>query len=221
MILVKVIKILKKTQPQGFTLIDLLASTVILMIMLSFVIANFRTAQNSGNLDIVLRRVIESIGKVRNLSLGGQITNETFPTGGYGIHFDFANPSQYALFAAFEKDDGYIPSGAQANGLPSSVFSFSGVKFIQFCGHQKLAQDEILGLPCEGQGWQQISWQNAEDFLEINFLALSEMAVNYTNKQPDENYRYIGGVFIQEKTDLQGYFYVSLTSGLVTGDLIR
>ncbi|MFA5021901.1 MAG: hypothetical protein WC508_02395 [Patescibacteria group bacterium] len=201
----------------GFTVIDLLVSVAILGIMLTFVLANFRAAKTSGDLDVVIKRIVDGITTVRNMSLGGQLTNSSFPEGGYGIHFDFDNPNRYILFLAAVAGNSYIPN---VNGLSNGIVEFDGIKLTEVCGHKELQLNETLGLPCT-DSWQRINWQTAGDFMEIKFLAYNEMAINYSNYQLSDDFKYIGGVVSQEKTGQTGYFYVSLVSGLISGDLKR
>ena len=89
----------------GFTLLDLAVSTGVIVIIFSFVLANLRTGERSGELDITIKKVVSNISSVRNMSLGGQIIDGSFPEGGYGVFFDTFDPEQL-IFFAFSSEDG-------------------------------------------------------------------------------------------------------------------
>ncbi len=205
-----------KQKKSGFTLIDLLVSAAVMVIIFSFVLANFRAGAKSGEIDVALKQVISGIGLVRNLTLGGQTVNnpipppdQIFPPGGYGIHFA-KNPSQFILFnltvggSSYEAGDGVI----LANGLKK----FDDVDFIQFCG-----ANSIASLPCESPDWKDLK-HGGDDYLEISFPAAGEFSASYPDI--DKDYDYVGGIIQHKKTGRQAYFYFSLVSGLMSGDLL-
>lgn len=188
---------------KGFTVVELLVSIAILGIMFSFVLANFRAGQKSGQLDIVLKQTIDGITNVRNMSLGGQIMADgTFPVGGYGIHFDLTNPDQFSAFAK-------TATGNQP--LLNAITKFDQVTFVQFCGS---IQDNVSSLPCQSPGWE-----NINNSLEIIFNLPNEIsAVPPTGAAG--NFKYVGGVIQHAKTGQRSYFYVSLISGMVSGNIL-
>ncbi|MFA6255505.1 MAG: prepilin-type N-terminal cleavage/methylation domain-containing protein [Patescibacteria group bacterium] len=201
----------------GFTLVELLVSTAIMMMIFSFVLANFRAGARSGEIDVALKQVISGIGLVRNLTLGGQtVDNPTpppdqiFPLGGYGIHFD-KNPTQFILFnltvadSSYESGDGVI--------LTNGLKKFDDVDFIQFCG-----SNSIESLPCQSPDWKDLK-HGGDDYLEIIFPAPGEFFANYPDLGQD--YDYVGGIIQHKKTFRRAYFLFSLTSGLLSGDLLQ
>jgi len=207
---------LSNQKKSGFTLIDLLVSSAVMLIIFSFVLANFRAGAKSGEIDVALKQVIGGISLVRNLTLGGQIINnptpppdQIFPLGGYGIHFD-KNPARYILFelnvagSSYEAGDGVI----LANGLKK----FDDFDFIQFCG-----SDSIASLPCKSPDWKDLK-KGSDDYLEMIFPAPEEFSANYPDL--DKDYGYVGGIIQHKKTLRQAYFYFSLTSGLLSGGLL-
>lgn len=188
---------------RGFSMIDLLASAAIIIIIFSFVLANFRTARYSGDINIVLKQIINGITTVRNMSLGGQMIDGAFPEIGYGIDFDLASPNQFSLFAAYEEDKG----GNQP--LPNGTTIFQNVEFTNFYGltSQELDDEGKLIKPGEG------SWRDIGNNLQIIFSLGGDITTNVNG------YDYVGGKIRHNKTGQQAYFYVSLISGLVTGEL--
>jgi len=191
----------------GFTLLDLLVSATVLIIIFSFVLANFRTGQKSGEIEVALKQVIDGITTVRTMSLGGQLINGDFPAGGYAIHFNLQNPSQYILYQASAPAASYHP-GAE---LPNGISPLKEVKLVSLCG---LDQDQIISRPCQNS-----DWDNSTNPLEIIFSLANEIFVNpATDEQSGLPFKYVGGVIEHQKTGQQSYFYISLVSGLVTGD---
>lgn len=178
----------------GFTMIDLLVSAIIIAIIFSFVLANFRTGKFSGQLDIVLKQVINGITTVRTMSLGGQVIDDEVPAGGYGIHLE---NNQYYLFAALMAED---------EELSDSLRQFDSIE-LEFCSLDEGEPSET-NLPCGG------SWSEVNSPLEITFSLSDIISSNI------EGANYVGGVIEHQRTNQRAYFYVSLTSGLVTGDLL-
>ncbi|MBI3290672.1 type II secretion system protein [Candidatus Falkowbacteria bacterium] len=190
----------------GFTVIELLVSAVIIIILFSFVLANFHTARYSGEIDVVLKQIISGVSTIRNYSIGGQLINGSFPGGGYGINFDLKNPSQFVLYAADFPDTSLAAGEVLANG----VGRFTDIKFIELCG---LDATEVTSLPC-----QEGTWEDLGDFLEIIFSLSNGISFNYEGE--DAGYKFAGGIIEHQKTGLQSYFYVSLVSGLISGGLV-
>jgi type II secretory pathway pseudopilin PulG len=205
---------MKNFNQKGFTMVDLIVSAIVIIIIFSFVLANFRGSQRSSELDIVLKQVINGITTVRTMALGGQLIEDEFPAGGYGINFDFTRPDQYVLFAAFEPGQGYIPPEGEGepNGLDNGIKSFNNIKFIRLCGLRDIDEETGFDLPC-------LDNQNRiNQFLEIVFDLSGEVLADYTGV--GRNFKYVGGIIEHEKTGKRAYFYVSLVSGLVTGDTL-
>lgn len=184
-------------------MIDLVVSVAIIVIIFSFVLANFRVGRHSSELDIVLSQIVGGITTARNMSLGGKAADGIFPEGGYGIYFDLTESDKYILFqlnhagGSYQQGDGDI--------LASKTKFFSKVNLIQFCG---LAGGEAGGEVCQAGS----EWQNLDDYLEIIFNSNNQIS-----SQPEnENFDYVGGVIEHEKTGQQAYFYISLNSGLIS-----
>lgn len=192
---------------QGFTVIDLLVSAVVIIIMLSFVLANFRTAQSSGEIDVAIKQVVDKIRTVRNLSLGGQLlADDTFPDGGYGVYFKSNEPDndRIQLYAALDEvNNGFDPEQI----LTNQTVIFNNITITDLCG---LTADEVVDLPCQG------AWQDAGNYLEAIYRETGSVLANYGQ---GSGFKHVGGVMTSSKTGQQAYFYISLISGAVTGDL--
>jgi hypothetical protein len=171
-------------------------------------------------LNIALKQALDGLTTVRNKSLAGQLVNGSYPIGGYYFHIDYSQPSQFVLFGRIQPLV-YGQSSYQT-GLINDLRTkqFSNVRFIEVCARRPLGVQEELGLPCQSAGWEKISWQNSQDFLEINFNLPDEVLVNYNQYNQDDGYVYLGGVIKHQLNNLSAYFYIDLRSGLVSGDII-
>lgn len=91
----------RRNSPQGFTLNEILTSTVIFVILAAMVIANFRRGQLSDDLRISTQTFTGHLRRVQNLSTVGQtLADGTVPPGGYGISIAWApDENDYTLFA--------------------------------------------------------------------------------------------------------------------------
>ena len=194
----------------GFTAIELLVSATILIVIFSFVLANFRAGQYSGELDIITRQVIDGVSTVRIMTLGGQVTPAgIFPAGGYGVSFDINNRNRFVLFA----DLGPTPNGIYDPGeeIPNGIVQFSNVYLIDLCVS---SEDVVDSLPCQFSDWTNI----VSNRLDIIFPRPGLVtASDGLNPLPVAS-QFVGGVIKHQKTGRQAYFYVSLFSGLITGD---
>ncbi len=194
-----------KAKKKGFTMIDLMVSAVIIIIMFSFVLANFRTAQFSGEIDMGIKQVVDKVRIVRNLSLGGQLLDDnTFPDGGYGVYVDLNTPDRVQLYAALDKIENSFVSGQP---LADQTIIFKNITIIDLCG---LTADEVTSLPCDA------GWENAGNYLEVIYRETGSATANYGQ---GSGFKYVGGAVVSSKTGQKAYFYISLVSGAVTGDL--
>ena len=205
---------------KGFTVLELLVSATVLITIMTFVLANFRTGQYSGELDVVTRQIVDSVGTVRNMTLGGQVIEDptspgqrVFPAGGYGVHFDnisVDNAKRLVLYAdginSFSEKNSTYDSGEEITG---GVINFENVTLIQLCG---LDQTPIPSVPCDSDNWSILG-----NSLDVIFPVPGKTTATYT---VTDSYDYVGGVFSHQETAKLSYFYVSLLSGLVSGGLI-
>lgn len=194
---------------EGFTAIELLVSTTILIVIFSFVLANFRAGQYGGELDVITRQIIDGVSTVRIMTLGGQVTPAgIFPAGGYGVSFDTNtnNRNRFVLFA----DLGPTPSGSYDSGeeIPNGIVQFLNVDLIDLCVS---SEAKVESLPCLSP-WSSI----ISNRLDIIFPVPGRVVASDGSSALDN--QFVGGVLEHQKTGRQSYFYVSLFSGLITGD---
>ena len=200
---------------KGFTILELLVSSTVILILFSFVLASFRTGRYSGEINVVTKQIISGITIARTKTLGGEIFQSGFPAGGYGINFDAREPSQYILFADTDDNGSFTGDVSDPGGSTETieVGSFRDISIVSVCG---LDANQVLELPCTGSGWSTIT---SPFFLEIIFTEPGQIAVNYANPQPGDSFDFVGLQVRHQKTGQEAYIYVSILSGLVTGDL--
>lgn len=210
---------------KGFTAIELMVSATILIVMFSFVLANFRAGRYSGEIDVVPKQVTDGISTVRGMALGGQLIehpvsgDKVFPTGGFGIYFNKTIvPSKFTMFADFNGDGVYDDGQGSGSGgpdetIPNGAVNFSNVRLIDLCA-LKDGQFEITALPCDTA-----LWDNIGDQVNIIFPSPQVFRANVGSDPADVlTNNFIGGVFEHSETGQQAYFYFSAVSGLVTGE---
>lgn len=207
----------------GFTMVELLVSASVLMILFTFVLANFRTGQSSAELDIVLKQIISGISSVRNMALGGQVMSDgSYPDGGYGIHFDLeTNPDQNILFFTLNIDD-CDPKRKDCfyevgNELAGGIRKFKNIEIIEICGTDDLYDmGGNLVTPCDSPNWKDLK-HAGDEYLDIIFPIPGEFNANY---RAVADYDFVGGIIESTTTGAQAYFYVSLISGALVGELL-
>lgn len=202
----------------GFTIVELMISASIIIVILSFVLANFRSGGYSGQLDSIMSQIVNAISTVRNKTLAGEIManpspppDQIFPEGGYEVRFDNATSTvSYSLKAVLQ-------SGTEID-LPNSSKTFSEIEFFN---PDNPAQIGFLATTFENEagGFYQTCYIG--NWLKIIFTESGKVTVAYpTTCDQTGEIKYVGGIFRHKQTGQTAYFYVSLLSGLVTGSLI-
>jgi prepilin-type N-terminal cleavage/methylation domain-containing protein len=94
----------------GFTLIELLVSITIIAAMSGLFMVNYHNTNKRSELGVTKQKLASDIRIAQNNSLGSKEyeSNKT-PGGGWGVHFDLADPAHYMIFA-----DKNLPNGNQA-----------------------------------------------------------------------------------------------------------
>ncbi len=196
-----------RSAPQGFTMIEMLIVSVILITIMSVVIASYRTGQRSGELESSFQQTINALTTARAKSLGGEIftggpfVNE-FPAGGYGVHFDEGS-NQVTIYAA-DAPTTTLASGAVVGG---GFINFADITVVDLCGFN---QPVITDIPC-GLGWTSIGAS-----LEVVFSQANEATASYPIGSSSA--LFVGGLLEHQKTGSQSYFYIALPTGVVTGN---
>ena len=196
---------MKHHRPKGFTLIDLIVSSTIIVVMFTFVLANFRTAQFSGEIDVTIKQLVNMLKVARNYSLGGQLlANQTFPDGGYGVYFNLNSADKIQFYAALDEVDNSFAAGEV---FDSKTLNLRDIALTELCG---LTMTEVTTLPC------QTGWENVGGYLEVIFDEAGGAKANFNS---NSDFKHVGGVIKSSRTGQQAFFYVSLLGGAVTGNL--
>lgn len=185
---------------KGFTVLELVVSSTIIVLMLSFVLANFRTARYSGDLDVTLKQIRSGVSDARTSGISGDLApnplagqpgqeDEIYPSEGYAIRFTEEN--RFRIYG--------LNGGAQ---LDTQTVNFNDIQVIQLCGY---VGDVVAFPPCQS-GWQDIG-----AFAEVAFNIAGDVSFN-TAIGGDLDY--VGGVIEHQRTNVRAYFYVSKASGL-------
>jgi type II secretory pathway pseudopilin PulG len=119
----------------GFTLIELIASIFIIMAMTSIFLVNYHGTNQRSQLNVEKQKLVSNIRLAQNYGLGSKTYNGVkTPSGGWGVHFDIADPSHYIIFADVDGDYTYnnngndmaketkaLPAGVSINSLTTTI----------------------------------------------------------------------------------------------------
>lgn len=191
----------------GFTVFEMLIVSVIIIIIMSVVFANYRSGQQFSELELAFRQVSNAITTARTKSLGGEIFTggpffDEFPAGGYGVHFD-NNSNQFTIYAA-DSPDTSLTAGDPIGG---GVTNFTDVRIVELCGYD---QATISGIPCDP------SWTNLGSYLEVVFSQSNESSANHS--PVGETMYFVGGLLEHQRSGEQAYFYISIPNGVVSSN---
>lgn len=97
----------------GFTLVELIVSIFIVALMSGLFLANYHSANKRSELGMIKQKLASDIRLAQNYSLGSKTYDGlNLPGGGWGAHFDLADPIHYIIFA--DKAAFGFPNGNQA-----------------------------------------------------------------------------------------------------------
>jgi len=114
-----------KLNQTGFTLIEIIISTIVISLLTAVLMANYHATNQRSQLNIVRQQIISDIRLAQNNSLGSKTYNGAIPQGGWGLNI-VNNTSNYTFFADTSGDHRYQSGEAnQAYGgktvnLPSN-----------------------------------------------------------------------------------------------------
>ena len=90
-------------------MIELLVSVFIIAAMSSLFLVNYHNTNKRSDLSLTKQKLASDIRLAQNYSLGSKVYDGVnLPAGGWGVHFDLADPSRYIIFA-----DKNLPNGNQ------------------------------------------------------------------------------------------------------------
>lgn len=89
----------KRQEQPGFTLIEMLTSISLIVIITAVFIANYRESNTRSDLTMSAQKLVADIHLAQNNGLGLVEYGDAVPPGGWGVHFEMANPDRYIVFA--------------------------------------------------------------------------------------------------------------------------
>jgi len=98
----------KRISNRGFTLIELITSIFIIMAMVSLFLVNYHNTNQRSQLNVEKQKLVSNIRLAQNYGLGSKTYDGVnFPAGGWGVHFNIADPTHYIIFADQDGDKLY------------------------------------------------------------------------------------------------------------------
>lgn len=164
----------------GFTLVELITSIAIIGIVSAVFIVNYRSSEGKSKIKMITQKAASDIRLAQSYSLGSNEFNGSFPTGGWGVHFDISAPNSYIIFADQDGDRAY-----DANEKFKEVFLLGVVRLDSLSIAGNLA--DIVFLPpapityINGAENSEvkiyfIDKNNVKKSIQINFLGLIDVA---------------------------------------------
>jgi len=96
----------QKKPRNGFTLTELLVVILIVGMLATIVIIDFRRGKMRDDLRYSAQQLAASLQEAQNLAMTGRVTGSDVPEGGYGIVLDTVEPSEFKIFA--DQDNNHI-----------------------------------------------------------------------------------------------------------------
>lgn len=107
----------------GFTYIELLASIFIITFMIGLFMVNYNNTNKRSQLGMIKQKLVSDIRLAQNYSLGSKTYDGiNTPGGGWGVHFNVTNRSEYIIFADKNNNQAYNPLEAmETKTLPAGI----------------------------------------------------------------------------------------------------
>lgn len=193
---------------KGFTFVEIMVAIAIFGLLSLTVLANFRSSVGRTDVNVLVSKIRGDIEKVRTMGFSGAVLSDgTFPSGGYGIHFDTSSPNQYVLYVA----SGVGTHAITGHELPNGIVQLGDkIELMLLCSSNA---DTVSTLPCTPG-----EWQAATPHLDIFFEGAD--VVRAMSNGSAVLGSYVGGVFQHSDNLKKGYFYISLKTGYVDTGLI-
>lgn len=88
----------------GFTLVEILVVTFIIILLSGIVLANYGSTKGRFALERSTQRLAQDLRRAEEMAMSTQKFEGSVPPGGYGIYFDSSEPYHYILFADSDGD---------------------------------------------------------------------------------------------------------------------
>ncbi len=153
---------------KGFTLVEMLVAIMIVGVISSILVVNWRRNENRYQLQIVAQDIVQNIRKTQEMSLAGSkyfnSQSGTYQIAfNYGLNFNLSSPFSYKIFANKSNDRRYDPNdellenvqietGFEISSLTGSTGSLTvvDVTFTVPDGFTTIRKDQ----PTSGSPWQ-------------------------------------------------------------------
>ncbi len=141
---------------KGFTLLEITVVISIITLLSIIFLANYRQGEKNFALQRSAHQLAQSLRQTQNMAMSSQEFEETFPKGGYGVHFEIGANS-YILFADCDGNGEYSYSGS----------ALSCAEATEFNRYPEKIEEAILE---EGISISELSPISAENKLNITFF---------------------------------------------------
>ncbi|MDZ7798028.1 MAG: prepilin-type N-terminal cleavage/methylation domain-containing protein [Patescibacteria group bacterium] len=150
------------SRKKGFTLIEIIVSFAVFTILMGVVIFGFQDTKKHEELRGASLQMVSNIKKVQNYAQTGHEFEDEVPAGGYGLHIDLSNQSQYLLFAdkssvstatgcvddagnqRYDNEDGYSPSCIEDKIIGAGQVNFDQGVTINKIEVKEINKSEII-----------------------------------------------------------------------------
>jgi len=86
----------------GFTLVELLVVTGIILLLTALTLLNFRGVERQLALSRSVHKLAQDLRRAQEMAMATSEFQGSVPKGGYGVYFDISEPEHYILFADFD-----------------------------------------------------------------------------------------------------------------------
>ncbi len=113
----------KMLKCRGFTLLELLVVTGIILGLGALMLVNYRAGEQRFALQRSGHKLAQDLRQVQEMAMSArEIETVGYPDGGFGIYFDLSNPGQYILFADCNANGKYSTGHSVcAPGIPEII----------------------------------------------------------------------------------------------------
>ncbi len=90
----------------GFTLIEILVATTIIVILASMMLFNIKGGQKQLTLQMSVNKMAQDVRRAQEMAMGAKEFSGSIPMGGYGLYFDKSQlgDTTYLIFADLDGD---------------------------------------------------------------------------------------------------------------------
>ncbi len=122
---------LKNNYSYGFTLIELMVVAFVISLITTVSVASYRSGEDELKIKMDAYKLASTFRDIQGKALGAVEYNSNVPDGGWGVHIDIAEPTQYKTFAntnynnganlKYDIGEGDHSSGAETINLKEGV----------------------------------------------------------------------------------------------------